>query len=116
MTLYEYLKQNKAEELVVHDTDYDCESYWDYYTESECKTDLWDNSLMELAKKLDIVAYSEYAVDCDISDLIERNIKNIAEADLFDINETEEIMGDFDNIIAGYVSENWFKKFVDCLE
>ena len=26
------------------------------------------------------------------------------------------VMEDCDNIIAGYVSENWFKKFVEILE
>ena len=133
MTLYEYLKQNKSEELFVHDPYYNCESYWDYYTESECKSDLWKNSLMELAKKINIIEPSEFAkicmkyakemnisyrdsVTCDISDLIERNMKNIAGTDLFVKNNIDAIMWDFDNIIGGYVSESWFDKFVGVLQ
>ena len=121
MTLYDFLQKNKHKDITVFDNAYDTESYWNYCTMNERKKDSWDNSLMELAKKLNVVVVENQddysaSVTCDISDLIERNMKNIAGTDLFIKNNIDAIMWDFDNIIGGYVSESWFDKFVGILQ
>ena len=57
------------------------------------------------------------------SELVKDHIDQIRAAHLFDdryAHDDEElldmVMEDWDNIISGYVSENWFKKFVEILE
>lgn len=114
MTLYEYLKNNKNEEITVTDLHYDCENYW-YYSDDN---DLFEKSLMEIAKKLDIVKILDCnVIVCNISEIIKNNLDTIKNSDLFiTIKDENDVMYNFDMIVSGYVSENWIYKFSKCLK
>ena len=106
MTLKEYLLEcPEGEEITVWDKDYDIEVY--FYGQSD------DEAMMDLASKLNIVDIHNDGVTVDFSDLIERNIDNIS--GLFYYPDIDAIIGDMEAILAGGVSEDWFKEFVSCL-
>ena len=106
MTLKEYLLEcPEGEEITVWDKDYDIEVY--FYGQSD------DSAMMDLASKLNIVDIRNDGVTVDFSDLIERNIDNIS--GLFYDPDVDAIMDDIEAILAGGVSEDWFKTFVRCL-
>lgn len=120
-TLYEYLNDpNLDEEVTVLDNEYDMEVYFEpikYYN----KSDLWDNNMIELSKKLNIIKdrltfedRHPYVI-VDFSELIERNINNGVFEKIFKINRTDNIMYDMENIMSGNVSETWFDTFVKSL-
>jgi hypothetical protein len=68
-----------------------------------------------LSKLVKVTKVLPHCVVCNFSDLIEKNMDKLKEADLFIDYDIDCIMSDFDNIISGYVSENWLEKFVNCL-
>lgn len=115
MTLYDYLKLHKEDEIVVTDTDYDTESYWYWYDESNIEENSDEFTTIRLSKLLKVKKVNNWNVVCNISDLIEKHIGKLEESNLFNHCDIDSIMYDFDNIVAGYVSEQWFKKFVDIL-
>ena len=111
MTLKEYLVQMpEGEEVTVWDNTYDIETY--FYNQTG---DVWDDAMMDLADKLDIVSIDTNGVTVDFYGLIERNIDNIDRAGLFGMPFVDAIMDDMENILAGCVSEDWFDIFVNCL-
>lgn len=111
MTLYEYIQSTpEGEEITVWDNTYDIEVY--FYNQDDS---YWDHSMMDLAKKLNVVDVQNDGVIVDLYDLIERNIDVLDESGLFNICETDAIMDDMEAILAGYVSEDWLRKFVDTL-
>lgn len=111
MTLYDYIQSTpEGEEITVWDNDYDIEVY--FYNQDDS---YWDHSMMDLAKKLNVVDVQNDGVIVDLYDLIDRNIDVLDESGLFNICETDAIMDDIESILAGYVSENWLRKFVDTL-
>ena len=113
MKLYDYLKTlEEGTELTVWDTDYDIESYF-YNDEPD---DDWQTSMLKLAKLLDVTEIKERGAVVDISGIIEKKINELKEADLFGRCTVDSIMNDMENILAGYVNEGWFKKFVDVLK
>lgn len=112
MKLYDYLKTlEEGTELTVWDTDYDIESYF-YNDEPD---DDWQTSMLELAKLLDVIEVKKRGVIVNLSEVIEKKLNELKEVDLFLKCTTNKIMGSMEGILAGGVSEEWFKKFVDVL-
>lgn len=113
MRLYDYLTTlEEGTELTVWDVDYDIESYF-YNDEPD---DDWQTSMLELAKLLDVTEVKERGVIVNLSEVIEKKLKELKEADLFLRCTTNRIMGSMEGILAGDVSEEWFKEFVDVLK
>ena len=118
MTLYEYLlKLEEDLEVTVHDTVYDMEIY--FYNDFD-EEDSWDNSIKELSKLLTIEKIirdtDTIDVTVNLSKVIENKINDLNKSGLFIRCNVDSIMYDIDNIIAGYVSENWMKRFVNVLK
>ena len=114
MKLYDYLKTlEEGTELTVWDTEYDIESY--FYNDEPDEDDIWQTSMLELAKLLDVTEVKERGVIINLSDVIEKKLDKLKEADLFRRCTVDSIMNDMENILSGYVSEEWFKKFVNVL-
>lgn len=112
MTLLDYIKQTpEGEEITVWDNTYDIETY--FYNQVE---DSWDNAMMKLASKLNVVDIQNNGVVVDMYDLIERNIDNPEFEELFIDVDVDTIMEDMQDILAGYVSEEWLVRFVNCLK
>jgi ABC-type uncharacterized transport system substrate-binding protein len=112
MTLLDYIKQTpEGEEITVWDNTYDIETY--FYNQVE---DSWDNAMMKLASKLNVVDVQNDGVIVDMYDLIERNIDNPEFEELFIDVDVDTIMEDMQDILAGYVSEEWLVRFVNCLK
>lgn len=111
MTLKDYLLEcPEGEEITVWDRDWDMEVY--FYNQID---DAWDRAMMNLASKLNVVDVRNDGVIVDLYDLVERNADALEESGLFYDPDTDAIMEDMDNILAGYVSEEWLEKFVSCL-
>lgn len=112
MKLYDYLVTlEEGTELTVWDVDYNIESYF-YNDEAD---DDWQTSMLELAKLLDVIEIKEYGVVVNLSKVIEKKLNELKKADLFIKCNIDSIMNDMKNILSGYVSEEWFKEFVDVL-
>lgn len=112
MKLYDYLVTlEEGTELTVWDTDYDIESYF-YNDEAD---DDWQTSMLKLAKLLDVIEVKERGVVVNLSEVIEKKLNELKEADLFIKCNIDSIMNDMQNILSGYVSEEWFKEFVEIL-
>lgn len=112
MKLYDYLVTlEEGIELTVWDKEYDIESYF-YNDEAD---DDWQVSMLELAKLIDITEVKERGVIINLSDVIEKKLDKLKEADLFRRCTVDSIMNDMENIFSGYVSEEWFKEFVGVL-
>lgn len=110
MKLYDYLKlMPEGQELTVWDKDYDMETY--FYSNKD-KKDRWQNSMIELSKLLTITEIRKNGVIVNLSDIIDKNISKLEEADLFIYCNIDSIMDDIDNILAGNVSEDWMENFV----
>lgn len=115
MKLYDYLiTLEEGTELTVWDEDYDIESYF-YNDEPEDEDDDWQTSMLELAKLLEVTEVKERGVVINLSEVIEKKLNELKEADLFRRCTVDSIMNDMENILSGYVSEEWLNKFVDVL-
>lgn len=113
MKLYDYLiTLEEGTELTVWDTEYDIESYF-YNDEPD---DDWQTSMLELAKLLDVTETKKCGVIVNLSEVIEKKLDELKEADLFRRCTVDSIMNDMENILSGYVSEEWLNKFVDVLK
>lgn len=114
MKLYDYLVTlEEGTELTVWDKEYDIESY--FYND-EPDDDNWQTSMLELAKLLEVTEVKERGVIINLSDVIEKKLDELKEAELFRRCTTDSIMDNIEGILSGYVSEEWFKKFVDVLK
>lgn len=112
MTLYDYLKlMPETEELTVWDADYDLETY--FY--GGIPNDEWSKSMLELSKILTIETIKSDGVIVNLTEVVERNINKLKKADLFIRCDIDSIMDDMDNILAGNVSEEWLREFVEAL-
>lgn len=112
MKLYDYLTTlEDGTELTVWDKEYNIESY--FYNDKA--DDDWQTSMLELAKLLDVTEVKERGVIVNLSEVIEKKINELKEANLFLRCTTDSIMSSMEGIISGYVSEEWFKEFVDML-
>ena len=113
MKLYDYLTTlEEGTELTIWDEDYDIESYF-YNDEAD---DDWQTSMLELAKLLDVTEIKERGVIVNLSEVIEKKLNELKESNLFLRCTTNKIMGSMEGILAGGVSEEWFKEFVDVLK
>jgi hypothetical protein len=111
MTLLEYIERcPEGEEITVLDNTYDLEVY--FYNQVE---DAWDEAMMKLASKLNVLEARQDSVIVDLYELIDANIENLENSGLFYDADTDAIMDDMEAILAGNVSENWLNQFVDCL-
>lgn len=117
MKLYDLLK-NSSVEITVHDKDYDVEVYF-YgvgYNSDSGEIDKWDKAMLNLSKLLEIIEQAGNTVTVNLSEVIEKSIKELSAADMFIRCNIDDIMSDIMNILSGYVSEEWLEKFVDVLE
>lgn len=112
MKLADYLRLTEdGTEVTVHDATYVMESY--FYNDDD--TDAWTQAMNELAGLLTITQIYAYSVEVNLSDLIEKNLDKIKEANLFRSYDLDDIMAGMDSILSGNVSEQWMQKFVECL-
>ena len=116
MKLYDYLVTlEEGIELTIWDKEYDIESYF-YNDEADGFDDNdWQTLMLRLAKLLDVIEIKERGVVVNLSEVIENKINKLKEANLFIKCNIDSIMDDIQNILAGYVSEEWFKEFIDVL-
>ena len=119
MTLLEYIKTRSAgEEIAVHDKNYEMESYF-YNDKPE---DKWDKAMLKIASVLDVVEIEKRdgffyvkGVTVNLSELIEKKLDKLKEAELFITPTVNAIMHDMMNILSGYVSEDWLMDFANVL-
>lgn len=113
MKLSEYLKTTpEGTEVAVWDTTYDMECYF-YNDEPE---DLWDQAMWRLAEVLEVISVEKRSVIVNLTEVIDRNLKALKDADLFICCTVNAIMSDMPAIISGYVSEEWFDEFTKRLK
>ena len=115
MKLYELIAISD-DEITVFDRDYDVETYFYGINNSSDKNDEWETAMTELSKLLEVVRFSSDGVTVNLSEVIEKNIHNLKEADLFIRCNIDDIMDDMSNILSGNVSEIWLKNFVSALK
>lgn len=113
MTLYEYLQNTSDWEITVWDKDYDMETY--FYNENANTEDAWDKAMLEFAKLLTITNFCSNGITVNMSEVIAKKLPELEKADLFIRCNITAIMDDIDNILAGYVSEEWLTEFVNVL-
>lgn len=118
MKLYDCLlkfKEGSEEglEVIVCDNVYDTETY--FYVEFD-NVDNWQDLMLRFSKLVEVEKTTNNCVVCKFSELIKNHIKGLKEADLFYFYNIDDVMSNFDNIMSGYVSETWLKKFIEVLE
>lgn len=116
MKLYEYLDlMPEGEELTVWDRDYDMETY--FYGGKPDQSDKWEMTIDKLSHLLTIERISNRGVTVNLSEVIEKRIDKLKEADLFYYEwwGIDEIMEEMESILAGNTSEEWMEKFVGIL-
>lgn len=111
MTLYEYIKMSRDDEITVWDKDYDVETYF-YKTDEK---DAWDKACCEFSKLLTVTEFSKIGVTVNMAEVIKNNIPKLKKTDLFIIHDIDVIMSDIEAILAGNVSEKWLTQFVNVL-
>ena len=116
MTLYDYIKKSTDWEITVYDHFYDTEVYF-YKPDDYNNLDLWDKSMVELSKLLNVISVNNNGVVVNISEVIEDNFDKLKKKNIFQIWVTvDDIMEDMNSIISGNVSENWMSNFVNVLK
>lgn len=114
MTLYDYLILTlENAEVTVWDKDYNIEIY--FYNDQD-EDNRWQISMLELAKLLTVTKIWKTGIEVDLSDLINRNINNLKESELFNHCDIDSVMNDIEYIISGNVSEEWIETFVNILK
>ena len=114
MTLKEYVAlTEEGTEITVWDNEYDIECY--FYNEDP-DDDLFFQSINKLSSLINIVSINNNGVTVNFCELIEKNIDKLEKANLFIDCDIESVMCSLHSIISGYVSPDWMKKFVNCLE
>lgn len=113
MTLYEYLKSRpEGSEITAYDKEYDMESY--FY--NDAPDDEWSLAMEDLTKLVTVTNIdTDNIVEVDFSGLIEQKLNNIKKAGLFITDDVDAIMGCLHEVLSGYVSEKWLRKFVEAL-
>lgn len=111
MTLYEYTIQLDDDELTVADDVYD---EW-FYLYPDFDNSVWDEYIAEICKELTVRKIDNNVVFVNLSEVIEKHLEQIAKANLFHWNDVDMIMMGIGKVFAGYVGENWLKKFMEAL-
>lgn len=117
MTLWEYIHNHTDEgsETFVRDSVYDTCTY--FYNDVPDPDSMWDMSIDELMKQFNVVENpTQNDVICNISEVLEKHIKQFKKKDLFINYDIDDIMDSWDNAVSGYVSDKWMQKFVECLK
>lgn len=105
MTLYDYIKKSTDWETTVWDDVYDVEVYF-YKPDDYNNLDLWDKSMVELSKLLEVFAISKSGITVKLSKLIEDNFDKLKKKNIFQVWATvDDIMEDMNSIISGNVSD-----------
>ena len=113
-TLYEHIVNHPdIFEFTIYDADYDIEVY--FYQPDPKNIDTWTDLLLSLTKLLTVKEAQESWATVNLSELIEKHIPDLKNANLFLDYDLDTIMDSMMNIISGGVSELWMKKFVDAL-
>lgn len=114
MKLYDYIKSREdGAEITAYDKTYDMEAY--FY--NDVPDDEWSLAMEDLAKLVIVTNIDvDNIVEVDFSGLIERKLNNIKKTDLFIKDEVDAIMGCLHEVLSGYVSEKWLRKFVEALK
>ena len=114
MKLYDYIKSREdGAEITAYDKTYDMEAY--FY--NDVPDDEWSLAMDDLAKLVIVTNIDvDNIVEVDFSGLIERKLNNIKKTDLFIKDEVDAIMGCLHEVLSGYVSEKWLRKFVEALK
>ena len=114
MKLYDYIKSREdGAEITAYDKTYDMEAY--FY--NDVPDDEWSLAMEDLAKLVIVTNIDvDNIVEVDFSGLIERKLNNIKKTDLFIKDEVDAIMGYLHEVLSGYVSEKWLRKFVEALK
>lgn len=116
MTLYDYIKKSTDWEITVWDDVYDVEVYF-YKPDDYKNLDLWDKSMVELSKLLEVFAISKSGITVKLSKLIEDNFDKLKKKNIFQIWATvDDIMEDMNSILSGNVSDKWLSDFVFTLK
>lgn len=76
---------------------------------------VWQANMLKLARLLTVIESAGNHVTVNFSDLIVRKLDELETANLFIKCNINAIMNDIDNILAGYVSEEWLTRFVKVL-
>lgn len=114
MKLRDYLNlMDEHDELTVFDNTYDTEFY---FSPMPFSNSSWEKSMQELTKLLTITKIYEHGVAVNYTEIVEKKLKELEEADLFIHCDIDSIMCDMNNIMAGYVSEDWMEEFVNILK
>lgn len=116
MTLYDYISlMPDEEELTVWDKDYDIEVY--FYGGQPDRNDKWETAIDELSHLLTIKRINSRGVIVNLSEVIEKHIDKLVEADLFHdgCSDIDSIMECIESILSGNVSGEWMEKFVNIL-
>lgn len=71
--------------------------------------------MLKLARLLTVIESDGNHVTVNFSNLIVKKLDKLEAANLFIRCNTNAIMNDIDNILAGYVSEEWLTRFVKVL-
>ena len=111
MNLYDYLQKTTDWEITVWDNDYDVETYF-YKTDEK---DDWNKAMNKLAKLLTVSEISKNGITVNLSEVIEKKIPQLKEAELFIRCDIDAIMDGINAILAGNVSERWLTEFVEIL-
>lgn len=123
MNLLEYLKQYEEEEVTVFDKDYDMETYFEYSTDDS--KDNWEKAMDKIAEHLEVVKevagrnrpYGDNpCVIVNMTEVMEKALESGLMDDLFISKNVGAVMSDMQNILAGYVSEEWLTDFADALD
>lgn len=72
--------------------------------------------MLELSELLTIKTIRSDGVIVNFTEVVERNINKLKKADLFICCDIDFIMNDMENILAGNVSEEWLKEFIEALK
>lgn len=114
MKLYDYIKSREdGAEITAYDKTYDMEAY--FY--NDVPDDEWSLAMEDLAKLVIVTNIDvDNIVEVDFFGLIERKLNNIKKTDLFIKDEVDAIMGCLHEVLSGYVSEKWLRKFVEALK
>jgi hypothetical protein len=109
MTLLDYIEQcPEGEEITVLDNTYDLEVY--FYNQVQ---DEWDEAMMKLASKLNVLEARQDSVVVDLYELIDANIENLENSGLFYDADTDALHSS--NTVYNQDKKD-FKEFLDSYE
>lgn len=110
MKLIELLKEDQ--EWTCWDDTYDGE----FYMEKLEEDDDYNKAMMAFARCVDIADITPNGLVLKVTELIERNLEREEFRKLFIDPDIDEVMYDWDNIMAGYAAVSWYAKFAELIQ